>query len=121
LSQELGFDKKSVDDEDEVDDKVIAFLKLTGKVVERSGSEYVKAYYDYKNRLDNDPRHKDKSDGHKNNMAKRYMIKLFLQHGIYPMWRKLEGLPVAEPYEVSKLKLTHSKATFGKPGVLPEE
>ncbi len=73
----------------------------------KSKSPYAEIYYDYKNRLENHPLHKDKTKAHKNNMAKRYMIKQFLKD-LYPVWRKLEGLPVFLPYEEAKLGMKHT-------------
>lgn len=105
---EMGFVATSFS-EDELDDAVITFLRASGKVVERAGSEYVKMYYDYRQRLDNNPRHKEKTDFHKNNMAKRYLIKMLLQ-ALYTPWRKLEGLPVALPYHEGVLGKVHGVA-----------
>ena len=104
--------------------------KLVGVLSEifiRSGSEYRKVYDNYKHRLENhgnwgvhndgkwfdsDWRHIEKPEGkellnyvnkgHRHNMAKRYMIKIFLQD-LWLNWRKLEGLPVTLPYAESKL------------------
>lgn len=72
----------------------------------RNKSPYADIYTQYKFRLQNSPRHADKSDGHKHNMAMRYMIKIFLQD-LYVAWRTLEGLPVAPPYSQAKLGLLH--------------
>jgi hypothetical protein len=70
---------------------------------------YRKIYDDYKNRLENHPKHIGKTKGHRNNMAKRYMIKRFLID-LYTNWRKIEGLPVSEEYAVAKLGIVHRKA-----------
>ena len=73
----------------------------------RQGSPGYRDIYDgYKNRLQNHPQHKDKSKGHRHNMAIRYMIKSFLidLHGV---WRELEGYPAAVPYSEAKLGLLH--------------
>jgi hypothetical protein len=72
-------------------------------------SQYKGIYYDYRNRLENNPKHADKSDGHRHNMAIRYMIKRFLVD-LYREWRTLEGLPVAPEYSEAKLGITHGKA-----------
>lgn len=71
---------------------------------------YSDIYYDYKNRLENDPRHADKTKGHRHNMALRYMIKRFLVD-LYTAWRKLENLPVADEYSIAKLGIIHKKAS----------
>lgn len=69
-------------------------------------SEYRLIYDAYKHRLKNHKKYKDASDGHRHNMAQRYMIKMFLID-LYEAWRKLEGLPVSEPYHVAKLGYSH--------------
>lgn len=74
----------------------------------RSDSPYRKFYDDYKLRLQNTPAHDEKSDGHRHNMAMRYMIKIFLID-LYTAWRKLEGLPVFPSYAESKLGLKHGE------------
>jgi len=63
---------------------------------------YKNVYYDYKNRLENSPAHEEKSKGHRHNMAIRYMVKMFLAD-LWVAWRKIENLPVTEPYSVAKL------------------
>ncbi len=52
---------------------------------------------------------KDESEGHRNNAAKRYMIKMFLKD-LYVAWRTLEGLPVREPYQEEYLGHKHHVA-----------
>lgn len=89
--------------------------KLVGVLADvfiKSKSEYRKYYDDYKNRLENHPKHKDKTKLHKHNMAKRYMIKMFLRD-LYNAWRPLEGLEVYPPYEVAKLGIIHKHQTPG--------
>jgi len=71
--------------------------------------KYRKVYDDYKHRLENMDAHKEKSKGHRHNMAVRYMIKMFLID-LYNEWRKLEGLPVAPTYTEAKLGKVHGKA-----------
>ena len=71
--------------------------------------EYRKIYDDYKHRIENMDAHKEKSKGHRHNMAVRYMIKMFLID-LYNAWRKLEGLPVAPTYTEAKLGKVHGKA-----------
>jgi 6-pyruvoyl-tetrahydropterin synthase len=63
-------------------------------------------YDNYKNRLENHPRHKEKTKGHRDNMAKRYTIKRFLVD-LYKVWRTLEDLPVAPEYSEKKLEMQH--------------
>jgi len=46
------------------------------------------------------------NDGHIDNMARRKTVKIFLQH-LWVIWRKLEGLPVSEPYVQAILGHTH--------------
>lgn len=76
----------------------------------RSGRDhkYSSIYYNYKNRLENHPKHKDKSVGHRHNMAIRYMIKHFLID-LHVKWRELEGLEVSKPYHEAKLGLVHEE------------
>lgn len=70
----------------------------------KDDNKYAQIYYDYKNRLETNPRHQDKSKGHRHNMALRYMVKRFLVD-LYEAWRPLEGLKleVYEEYSVGKL------------------
>jgi len=75
------------------------------KVVRRGS--YAAIYYNYINRLNNMAAHKDKSKGHKNRMALRKMIKIFLID-LYTNWRTLEGLPCHDPYHEGKLGHKHS-------------
>lgn len=74
----------------------------------RAGNEkYVKVYRDYKHRIENHPAHIGKSKGHRDNMAKRYMTKIFLAD-LYAKWRELEGLEVMPPYQEAKLGHVHA-------------
>ena len=72
----------------------------------KQGEKYRQIYDDYKHRLQHAPAHAEKTDGHRHNMAVRYMIKLFLVD-LYEHWRYLEGLPVHKPYHEAKLGLKH--------------
>ena len=74
----------------------------------RSKGAYYDIYKDYKTRLENNPKHAEKTKGHRDFMAKRYMIKIFLLD-LHVAWRKLEGLPVSVPYAEAKLGLRHGK------------
>jgi hypothetical protein len=49
---------------------------------------------------------KDESDGHRNNAAKRKMMKMFIRD-LYLSWRTIEGLPVRVPYEEEYLGVIH--------------
>lgn len=75
---------------------------LASGMIKAKDPVYTKIYYDYKLRLENHPKHKNKSAAHRNNMALRYMIQKFLSN-LWVYWRTLEGLEVTEPYEVAKL------------------
>lgn len=75
---------------------------LASGMIKAKDPVYTKIYYDYKLRLENHPKHKEKSAAHRNNMALRYMIQKFLSN-LWVYWRELEGLEVTLPYEVDKL------------------
>lgn len=75
---------------------------LTGCLLKAKDPVYSEIYYDYRKRLDNSAYHSSKSDGARNMMAQRYMIKQFLRN-LWVSWRELEGLEVNYPYEVAKL------------------
>lgn len=81
---------------------------LSSSFMRLGNEKYVKIYQDYKFRLQNRPDLKEESKGHINNMAKRYMIKIFLLD-LYTVWRALEGLPVAAPYHEAKLGIVHGQ------------
>lgn len=78
-----------------------SFIKL--------GGPYRDIYDNYKHRLENNPKHADKTKLHRHNMAVRYMIKEFLAD-LWTEWRTLEGLPVRARYNEEKLGIVHSKA-----------
>jgi hypothetical protein len=69
-------------------------------------SPYKEAYYNYKNRIENDPRHVTKTKLHRHRMAMRYMVKRFLVD-LYYHWRELEGLEVHPEYSEGKLGMVH--------------
>ena len=71
--------------------------------------KYRQVYDDYKHRIEHMDAHKEKSKGHRHNMAVRYMIKIFLID-LYNEWRRIEGLPVAPTYSEAKLGKVHGKA-----------
>lgn len=65
---------------------------------------YVDIYYEEKKRLREiyPDKYKENgkwkyNDGHIHNMARRKMVKIFLQH-FWLIWRSYEGLPVSRPY-----------------------
>ena len=76
-------------------------------VIIREG-HYRKLYSDYKRRLANHPNHEEKSKGHRNNMALRYCVKIFLQD-LWLAWRELEGLAITQPYNEAVLGHEHHK------------
>lgn len=73
-------------------------------------------YYPYKTRLEQSEKEvmhkgemtpwKDVSKGHRDNAAKRYMIKMFIKD-LYVAWRTLEGLEVRAPYQEEYLGHKH--------------
>jgi len=75
----------------------------------RSHSPYAEEFYNYRTRIENHPAHKDKTPGHRKNMAVRYMVKRFLVD-LYAAWRAIEGLPVAPEYSEGKLGMVHRQA-----------
>ena len=81
---------------------------LAASFVMHGPNKYEEIYRNYKHRLENDPAHDEKSKGHRDNMAKRYMIKMFLVD-LHINWRGIEGYPVATPYSEGKLGLVHSR------------
>ena len=68
---------------------------------------YATSYYEYKERLENHVDHKNKTKGHRHNMAIRYMIKRFLAD-LHVVWRTQEGLSVSVPYSEGKLGMKHA-------------
>jgi hypothetical protein len=82
---------------------------VLGTVFIKLGGPYREIYDGYKHRLENHPKHKDKTKGHRHNMAVRYMVKEFLAD-LWTEWRVLEGLLVRSRYAEEKLGIRHSKA-----------
>ena len=74
----------------------------------KKGGPYRVVYDNYKARLYLNPKHKDKSVGHKHNMAIRYMIKEFLAD-LWKVWRTIEGLPLKPRYAEAKLGIHHGE------------
>ncbi len=79
---------------------------LASSFVRAGAGKYEQIYRDYKHRLESNPAHDEKSKGHRDNMAKRYMVKMFLVD-LHMEWRELEGLSVSVPYSEGKLGLRH--------------
>ena len=85
-------------------------IGVLGSSFLRAGDNpYSRIYNDYKHRLENHVVYKDHSKGHRHNMAIRYMIKRFLVD-LHTEWRRIEGLPVSEEYQVAKLGQKHKAA-----------
>ena len=104
LAKSLNY-KSEAKDSDSINDH----LRACGHTVVVENTKYGQIYYDYKNRLNNMPAHKDKTDLHIHNMAIRYAVKRFLVD-LYVFWRTLEGLPVSTEYSEGKLGIIHGKA-----------
>jgi len=95
---------------------------LAGNFMKSKSNYALEFYYPYKARLeredsvvethgrerkDSGKMWKDVSPGHRDNAAKRYMIKMFLRD-LYVAWREIEGLPVRCPYEEEYLNKKHT-------------
>ncbi len=84
--------------------KSICWL-ISDEFIKQQTSPYVEIYYTEKERRRQIHPEKIKNendkwmynDGHLHNMAKRKMVKIFLQH-LWVTWRESEGLPITEPY-----------------------
>jgi len=93
---------------------------VAGNFVRQASQPWRQIYDDYKHRLMTDParekvtlgewkKRNNKNEevshlwppGRIDTAAKRYMIKMFLQE-LWITWRRMEGLPVTEPYSVAK-------------------
>lgn len=108
MAKAEGFDPKDYAEMDE-DQAVIVYLRAKGHTVVVEPSPYAVVYANYKNRLNNDSRHNEKTALHKHNMAIRYMVKRFLVD-LYNNWRRLEGLVVAPEYSEGVLGKVHGQA-----------
>jgi len=87
-----------------------SFLKtklvgVMGSCLLKANSPWRKFYDDYKHRLQSAG--KGMSDGHRNSMANRYMVKMLLQE-FWIQWRTLEGLPIRESYQEQYLGHKHT-------------
>lgn len=74
---------------------------VLGPCLLKAGGEYATIYRDYKHRLETNPAHAEKTNGHRHNMAMRYMVKMFLLN-LWLFWRAAEGLPVRDLYSAEK-------------------
>jgi len=81
-------------------------IGVLGNVFIKLGGPYREIYDGYKFRLQNHPKHKDKSKGHIHNMSTRMMVKEFLAT-LWTNWRILEGLPVKGTYAEDVLGRVH--------------
>ena len=79
---------------------------LASSFLRAGDNEFSQVYRDYKNRIENEPEHIEKSKGHRHNMAMRYMVKIFLID-FHKTWRAIAGLPVTESYCEGKLGKVH--------------
>ena len=78
---------------------------VMGSCMIKANSPYRSYYDDYKHRLQSAK--KGRTDGHRHQMAMRYMVKMCLKD-IWTDWRKLEGLDVRNSYQEQYLGHTHS-------------
>ena len=69
-------------------------------IMVRGGADkgYGKIYYDYKNRLDSRPDTANFSPKHKDVMAKRYAVKMFLKD-MWKVWRTMRGYSLRRDYD----------------------
>ena len=74
-----------------------------------AGGHYREIYDAYKHRIETDPRHAEKTKGHRNNMALRYVAKMFLTD-LHVRWREIAGLPVSKSYHEGKQGHVHRQA-----------
>ena len=82
---------------------------LASSFLRAGDNTYSRIYNEYKNRLEHHEKHKEKTKGHRHNMAMRYMVKRFLVD-LYAAWRPLEGLAAAPEYSEAKLGKQHKVA-----------
>jgi len=100
----------------EVDEDGVYIRDEKGKKIKKGPNYYGSIYHNYRNRLDQMPIHDSKSNGHKKNMAMRYMIKAFIKD-LFVAWCIIEGKEVPTPYEVAKLGMEPHSTTC--PYLLP--
>jgi len=85
---------------------------VLGGVFIKLGGPYREIYDDYKFRLQNHPKHMEKTKGHIHAMATRFMIKQFTAN-LWTQWRILEGLPVKGTYAEDVLGIKHHTKVDG--------
>jgi hypothetical protein len=85
-------------------------LGVLANVFIKLGGDYKVIYDNYKFRIQNMPKHQDKTKLHVHNMCKRYMIKMFME-ALWKKWRELEGLPVKGTYAEDVLGIVHHTET----------
>lgn len=78
---------------------------VMGPCLLKANSPWRKFYDDYKHRIT--CAGKGMSDGHRHNMANRYMVKMLLLE-FWKEWRTLEGLEVRVPYQEQYLGHVHT-------------
>lgn len=103
-----------------------SFIKAGIRKKEGTGETYAitkygQIYLDYRNRLENHPKYRNEGTApttskngkklpspkrHRHDMAIRYVVKIFIID-LYTAWRKLENLPVSQPYHEAKLNIKH--------------
>jgi len=81
---------------------------VLGSCLLKTKGTYKEVYDNYKHRLENHATHKDKTKGHRHNMAVRYMVKMFVQD-LWLKWREAEGLTITAPYSEAKLGMKHKQ------------
>jgi hypothetical protein len=86
-------------------------LGVLGPSFLRAGGHYADVYRGYKHRWEQHPKwglaaqergEPGATAMHRHRAALRYCVKMFLQD-LFIAWRKLEGLPISDPYAVAKL------------------
>jgi len=104
--------KKSITFNPFLKTKLIGVLSTSFIKQPAESCKYRRLYDDYKHRLENHPKHIDKTKAHRNNMAKRYIIKMFLLD-LWRAWRELEGLELTPTYQEAVLGHTHNAEEKG--------
>ncbi len=79
---------------------------LASSFIRAGVNKYEQIYRGYKHRITEHPDHIEKTLGHRDNMAKRYCVKMFLMD-LHRVWRKLDGFPPTVPYHEAKLGMKH--------------
>jgi len=74
----------------------------------KAGGHYGDKYREYKHRIETDPKHAEKTKGHRHNMAMRYCVKMFLLD-LWLWWRAFEGYEPKGSYHYDVQGHRHSK------------